>query len=479
MDSRNFITIFGLALFQLGCIATEKQETADLARIYNPAASKHTLEFNPVIVIPGVMGSKLLDSTTGKSLWGDFDTNYIDLTQRNNLPLLALPLHGQKDSARGHPNGVLDLLKFRALGMSNQQEVYAGIMGALGVGGFLDQQLSASKIDWGKEHFTCFQFSYDWRLSNAANALRLHEFILEKRAYIRRHTKEIYGNAKVNVKFNIVAHSMGGLVARYYLRYGNQALPKNGSQPKLNWAGAKYVDQLIMIGTPNAGSILTFNDLSDGLNLIPHWKRLLFDVSLPEFSPTLIASYPSTFEMLPRTRHQPVLNLADNAVVDLFDVELWDRQGWGILNPSEKENWALHMPELNSAEERRAAAKEHLRYNLKRAQQFQQALDRPAKPPSSLRISLFAGDSINTPRQIKIDLNTNERTDNDYLPGDGIVLRHSALCDERVGSSQSVTQALKSPISFSKVTFLPYEHIELTNNKTFIDNLLYQLLEQP
>jgi len=392
---------------------------------------------------------------------------------------LALPFQDQNRPVRGVPNGSLDHLKFRALGIKGQQDVYAGIMETLGLGGFLDEKHSAADIDWGKEHYTCFQFPYDWRLSNVDNAIKLHEFILEKRAYIEKRTHAIYGHSRTNVKFNIVAHSMGGLIARYYLRYGNQPLPKDGSQPKLNWAGAEHVDQLIMVATPNAGSMLAFHNFTEGLNLIPNWQRILFRVKLPRFSPTLISTYPSGFESLPRTRHKPVLNAENNEALDLFDVELWDRQNWGILNPSEAENLALHMPELATQKSRRAAAKEHLRYHLKRAHQFQKALDQPAKPPSSLRISLYAGDSVNTPRQIKIDLKTNKKTENDYRPGDGIVLRHSTLCDERIGSTGSNTQALKSPISFSKVAFLPYKHIQITQNKIFSNNLLYQLLEDP
>jgi triacylglycerol esterase/lipase EstA (alpha/beta hydrolase family) len=57
-----------------------------------------------------------------------------------------------------------------------------------------------------------------------------------------------FGIKDHDVKFDIVAHSMGGLVARYYLRYGTQDLPPDGSLPELTWAGAQYVDNLIMVG---------------------------------------------------------------------------------------------------------------------------------------------------------------------------------------------------------------------------------------
>jgi len=61
--------------------------------------------------------------------------------------------------------------------------------------------------------------------------------------------------------------------------------------------------------------------------------------------------------------------------------------------------------------------------------------------------------------------------------GDGRVPRVSALMDERVGGEW--TPNLVSPISWSNVVFLFDSHLGLTMNQTFIDNLLYHLLEKP
>ncbi|MGB0717444.1 MAG: esterase/lipase family protein, partial [Phycisphaerae bacterium] len=81
---------------------------------------------------------------------------------------------------------------------------------------------------YGNEHFTCFQFDYDWRRNNVENARRLHEFILDKKAYIQDELKKRYDIENADFKFDLVAHSMGGLIARYYIRYGPAALPVNG-----------------------------------------------------------------------------------------------------------------------------------------------------------------------------------------------------------------------------------------------------------
>ncbi len=79
---------------------------------------------------------------------------------------------------------------------------------------------------------TLFAFPYDWRQDNAITADMLKEKIQE--------VKEKSGRDKVD----IVAHSMGGLVARAYIQsddYQND------------------VDQVIFLGTPHLGSVDSYN----------------------------------------------------------------------------------------------------------------------------------------------------------------------------------------------------------------------------
>ena len=48
---------------------------------------------------------------------------------------------------------------------------------------------------------------------------------------------------------------MGGLVTRYYLRYGRtDALKGEGAFP-INMSGAAKVASVILLGTPNLGSV--------------------------------------------------------------------------------------------------------------------------------------------------------------------------------------------------------------------------------
>lgn len=62
-------------------------------------------------------------------------------------------------------------------------------------------------------------------------------------------------------------------------------------------------------------------------------------------------------------------------------------------------------------------------------------------------------------------------------PGDGTVTRASALLDERLDGRW--TPRLRSPIAWRRVLFLFTDHLGLTRDPAFIDNVLYILLEEP
>jgi len=84
--------------------------------------------------------------------------------------------------------------------------------------------LGLEAIDYGTDHFTCFQFDYAWRQDISENAARLEEFIGTKRQEVQAKYKEYYGIDNAEVKFDVVGHSMGAILSRYYARYGGADL---------------------------------------------------------------------------------------------------------------------------------------------------------------------------------------------------------------------------------------------------------------
>ena len=243
------------------------------------------------------------------------------------------------------PAGALDRVVVYFMGYPLAQQAYSQLLAALGVGGYRDEALAqAGAVDWGDDHFTCFQYDYDWRRDIAESAAGLDRFIREKRLYIQQEYEERYGIKNHDVKFDIVAHSMGGLVGRYYLRYGTVQLPKDGSPPPVTWAGAQHVEKLVMIGPPNAGAIDALENLVNGYHP---------SVVLPAYPPAVIGTMPSLYQLLPRGRHRALLDADGLPVADLFSLDLWRQNSWGLADPKQDDVLPYLLPEVADAQSRR------------------------------------------------------------------------------------------------------------------------------
>ena len=369
------------------------------------------------------------------------------------------------------PDGALDKVKISILGLSIELKTYFNLLGTLGVGGFRDQDLSqVGAINYGKDHFTCFQFDYDWRKSNVYNAQELSKFVEEKKLYIQKEYEKKFGIKNYDVKFNIIAHSMGGLLTRYFLRYGNQDLPKDGSLPELTWSGTENVNKVFLIGTPNGGSVYSLNDLINGKKLAP---------VIPHYHAGILGTLPAVYELMPRTRHGAVFTNVNGVEksLDIFDIQLWSDNGWGLLDPEQEFILKWILPDVESKEERREIAKIQLKKYLDHTKQFHKSLDLKASPPpNSIKINAIAGDSIKTFSRLEV-LDNGKVKFKGKVPGDGLVTRTSVLLDERVGNEWK--PFLPTPIHWDNVLFLFTDHVGLTKSPIFADNILHSLLEAP
>ena len=54
----------------IACAQTQRHP--NIARLYNHLAQHEDLNRNPIIVIPGLMGSRLIEAESGKVVWGAF-----------------------------------------------------------------------------------------------------------------------------------------------------------------------------------------------------------------------------------------------------------------------------------------------------------------------------------------------------------------------------------------------------------------------
>lgn len=470
---RVFIVIFAALTFS-GCELSSAKRP-DLKHIYDQTAQYHMPDRNPVIVIPGILGSRLVDEESGTIVWGAFRSNFADPTTEIGARLISLPLNQRGGAIKStvRPDGVLESLELNLAGFPINIQAYAGILATLGAGGYRDETLGLNSIDYGDDHFTCFQFDYDWRKDIAANATALDRFIEDKRRDVQQSYKDRYGIENADVKFDIAAHSMGGLLTRYYLMYGDAALPDDGSLPALTWAGANNVERAVLVAPPNAGSAEAFAQLLNGSDV----GRPL----LPRFDAALLGTFPSIYQLLPRERHNRIVWADEMAapVENFRDPALWQKYGWGLSSRDKETTEFLRkvLPDVGDAEARHQIGAAFQARALILADRFHAAMDRPATPPDTLDMFLVAGDSRTTPETVYINRDTGALARIADGIGDGTVLRSSVLLDERVGGEWRPT--VQTPIEWEGVLFLPSEHRTLTTEPIFEDNVLYLLLEDP
>jgi len=221
---------------------------------------------NPLILIPGILGTKLTQN------YGNHDEvwpNLLALAGPFDFHLDPLMLSGSGEEYPEFPITVGDIITSINIPVATwwSTDIFDSLITDLTSNGYTEDQ-------------DLFVFPYDWRKDNAYNAERLNTKI-----------NEILGNT--NGKVDIIAHSMGGLVAKDYIA-------SNGSSK---------IDKLIFVGTPHDGSPQSFKVLMYDDNLgIPVLNQ--------HEAHTIVQNMPSVYQLLPSQRyvdannHKYVLDLA-------------------------------------------------------------------------------------------------------------------------------------------------------------------------
>lgn len=424
---------------------------------------------NPVIVVHGLLGAKLRDDATGKEFWGTFGPA---AQTPEEMYMFAHPMGiGKKLSELTNGTSaytMLDHANIQLMGFSFTVAGYSDFITLLQKCGYYSD---SRPLPPGKNFHTQFFFYYDWRRDIPENAARFHRFILEKRAYLQKEYRRLYKLKDYDVHFDIISHSMGGLLSRYYLRYGAQDLPEDGfSLPALNWEGAKYIDKLMVIATPNAGYVDTVLEMAGGLQLA---------AGAPVYPPALFGTFPAFYQMLPLTEFRPLVWEDDpgGPAPDVFDPVLWREMGWCLADPGQDAVLQILLPGIKNKEERRQIALDHQAKCLKRAKHFTRSLQYPAEPPGNVMITLFAGDAVETVREAKVNRRTGKLAISRYDAGDGKILASSARFDR---SPPDVWQPfIDSPVGWHSIYHVRAAHMGILYSEEFAHNLRFNLLMMP
>lgn len=312
---------------------------------------------NPMILIPGLAGSELRHKDTGEKIW--------DKVIRRKSEDLRLPI--SPDLSKNRDKLVAgDIIRKFKLGFIPIADVYGGFIKAMEKrGGYREEKWDSPSPNGHQD--SLYVLAYDWRLDCVENA----------RILIRRIEDLKIRLNKPDLKFDIVAHSMGGLISRYAAMYGDADIPAGTETIRPTWAGAKHFDQIILMGTPNEGSVLSLNMLLNGLGIGKFGVKLPF---IHDTSKFMIFTIPSTFQLLPAPGTVRAYNdKLERLDIDIYDPRVWSAYGWNVIDDKD------FVKKFDAAE--RAIAKEYFAAVLNRARRFHEAL--AAAPPVDGPVSFY------------------------------------------------------------------------------------------
>ncbi|MDT8436264.1 MAG: hypothetical protein RRA92_05855 [Gemmatimonadota bacterium] len=427
----------------------------DLERLYAVASTRS--DRTPVIFVPGVMGSRLTDDNRGKEIWpGGFFTF---LTGRHfselSLPVGAERVTDNRDAVR--PTALF----YKAAG----KDFYNNIVETLtGPGDY-----RCDPADDPGPYTDCYLFAWDWRRDLVEAATRLDELI--------EHIRRVRGEP--DLKVDIVAHSAGSLVTRYFIRYGGRDV-LDEERPVVDQAGSSKVRRAILIAAPNYGSVSGLQRAIMGSPVGP----------LAKLQPEVLATMPSLYELLPHPdRDWMIDNEGKRIERDLYAVETWQDWHWSIFDPKVRERIAERFADREEAERYLVRLETFMARALERGERFHRSLSIPVAE-SQTEFIVFGGSCVLTSShcalekidgKVMIRLNPDELQTRmpgvDYArlmlePGDGTVTKSSLMA--RGTLDPDIPAAGYFPLDY--VVFICKGHAELPGDITFRDNLLNILL---
>jgi pimeloyl-ACP methyl ester carboxylesterase len=215
-----------------------------------------------LVIVPGFMGSKLQDKTTGEIVWVNFSSiplnpfeweKWID----NLFSKLSYP-NGYLE-----PAGIMDEVLF--IPPWAKQEHYGRLMRLLENMGY---KVDAAK--YAERDLDVYIFAYDWRQDNRVSAQQLAEAV------------ERWNSFHPKSKVWLLAHSNGGIVSRWYIE-------KEGGKDK--------VGRLFLMGTPWDGAPKAFQIMFSGLDILFRRRFNLFNI--PIRTRALLRTFPSAYQLIP------------------------------------------------------------------------------------------------------------------------------------------------------------------------------------
>lgn len=449
------------AVFFAGGIVRDQVYQPDLHRLY--MESMMVTDQPPVVFIHGVLGSKLRDEDGDEDLWlGSLDRILLSEYSELAYEIDAEELEPKTSSVQAYT--VAD----DAVG----KDFYGKIIRTLSDAGGYKKAEVGQAVNPGQKNF--YVFFYDWRQDNVKTAAQLTRFIDQIRIDYKQ----------PDLKVDIVAHSMGGLITRYYIRYGAQdVVNDNDFDKKVTMYGGERVRRVVLLGTPNLGSTKTLNRFINGVK-----------IGLKSIGTETLATMPSLYQLFPHPLTNWLITNEGKALKrDLYDVEIWRRFQWSIFDPKVRTRILSRFEDENQGKEYLKTFEEYFEKHLERARRFVWSLTINL-PEGHPKLIVFGGGCTLTSARIIVEeiegesvirlypediKNRIEGIDYDALmlePGDGSVTKASLLARNVLDPSVKRHKYSFFPLNYSLI--LCEKHNSLTGNINFQDNLLNALLSR-
>ena len=238
-----------------GVLGSQAATYSYLVDLTNPQNPTGTVDGNPepsgkrpVIIIPGILGSNLIEQ--GDILWlnlnrligsDELDDLYLD-SSGNSLHTVQI-------------GSLIAGMNFPSPFQSQNIDVFESLFNELEASGYVNGQ-------------TYFLFPYDWRLDLENSAQKLKSEIDSIESQTGFH------------KIDIIGHSMGGVLAESYI----------------SEFGSQDIDKLIFIGTPHLGAPKAAKVLLEG-------DQFKIPILEPNTMKTLSENSPAAYELTPSQKY--------------------------------------------------------------------------------------------------------------------------------------------------------------------------------
>ncbi|MDP3881003.1 MAG: hypothetical protein Q8Q32_02385 [bacterium] len=242
----------------------------------------------PVVIIPGILGTRINNAETEEEIWPGGAKLLV--AKDEFLDDLILDLDGRTETVSTEEGGII---------LKEAKDLY---------GPLIDQ---FSKYEEGKD---LILHPYDWRKDLSSEAMLLAKEI------------ETAASSSITGKVSVVAHSMGGLLAKEYFRQD----------------GDELISQIVLMGSPKLGSPKTFKAINWGDDM----DIGKFGLGLNEERVKIITqNMPAVYQLLPsreylnQNGHGYVQDRRDGSNLKVLDFDAI--KAFMLENPEDSRNEAL------------------------------------------------------------------------------------------------------------------------------------------